>query len=505
MADARHRARPSARASPTCRRVSARTSIRRSRSSRTSTSSAGCSARRARSASAASPICSTAPASRPFRDRPAGKLSGGMKQKLSLCCALIHDPDLLILDEPTTGVDPLSRRQFWELIDRIRADRPGMSVLVATAYMEEAARFDWLVAMDAGARARHRHARRAPARTGTRVARGRPSSRCCRRSSARGHEPVQRPAARGATTASAAIEARRPHPALRRLRRGRPRELPHRARRDLRLPRLERLRQDDDDEDAHRPAAGERGARPGCSASAVDAADIETRRRVGYMTQTFSLYTELTCGRTCAARPAVQRAGRGDRGARRGDGAAFGLATSWTPCPTPCRSASASACSLAVAMIHGPELLILDEPTSGVDPVARDGFWRLLIDLSRRDAHDLRLHPLHERGRALRPHLADARRARAGSDAPAALIAGAARDPRRGVHRLSGGGRPAPSGDGRRRRRPSRPAAPPSADARGAARCFSLRRMLSYAQREALELRRDPVRLDASRCSAASS
>jgi ribosome-dependent ATPase len=85
-----------------------------------------------------------------FADRPAGKLSGGMKQKLSLCCALIHDPDLLILDEPTTGVDPLSRRQFWELIDRIRGERAGMSVMVATAYMEEAARFDWLMAMDAG-------------------------------------------------------------------------------------------------------------------------------------------------------------------------------------------------------------------------------------------------------------------------------------------------------------------------------------------------------------------
>ena len=73
-----------------------------------------------------------------------------MKQKLGLCCSLIHDPDLLILDEPTTGVDPLSRRQFWELIERIRARRPGMSVVVATAYMEEAERFDWLVAMNAG-------------------------------------------------------------------------------------------------------------------------------------------------------------------------------------------------------------------------------------------------------------------------------------------------------------------------------------------------------------------
>src|SRR5262249_51766899 len=86
----------------------------------------------------------------PFPDRPAGKLSGGMKQKVGLCGALIHDPDLLILDEPTTGVDPLSRQQFWSLIDRIRADRPGMSVLVSTAYMDEAQRFNWTIAMDAG-------------------------------------------------------------------------------------------------------------------------------------------------------------------------------------------------------------------------------------------------------------------------------------------------------------------------------------------------------------------
>ena len=86
----------------------------------------------------------------PFPDRPAGKLSGGMKQKVGLCGALIHDPDLLILDEPTTGVDPLSRQQFWALIDEIRSDRPEMSVLISTAYMDEAQRWDWIVAMDAG-------------------------------------------------------------------------------------------------------------------------------------------------------------------------------------------------------------------------------------------------------------------------------------------------------------------------------------------------------------------
>ena len=98
----------------------------------------------------ASRSCSRPPGSARFRDRPAGKLSGGMKQKVGLCGALVHDPDLLILDEPTTGVDPLSRRQFWELIDDIRAGRPGMSVVISTAYMDEAQRWDWIVAMDAG-------------------------------------------------------------------------------------------------------------------------------------------------------------------------------------------------------------------------------------------------------------------------------------------------------------------------------------------------------------------
>jgi ribosome-dependent ATPase len=86
----------------------------------------------------------------PFASRPAKKLSGGMRQKLGLCCALIHDPAVLILDEPTTGVDPLSRRQFWELVERIRARGHGMSVIVATAYMEETERFDWLIAMNGG-------------------------------------------------------------------------------------------------------------------------------------------------------------------------------------------------------------------------------------------------------------------------------------------------------------------------------------------------------------------
>lgn len=86
----------------------------------------------------------------PFADRPAGKLSGGMKQKLSLCCALVHSPDLLILDEPTTGVDPLSRRQFWELVESLRKESPTMTVIVATAYIDEAEGFEHVLAMDDG-------------------------------------------------------------------------------------------------------------------------------------------------------------------------------------------------------------------------------------------------------------------------------------------------------------------------------------------------------------------
>ena len=84
----------------------------------------------------------------PFADRPAGKLSGGMKQKLALCCALIHKPSVLFLDEPTTGVDAVSRKEFWEMLGRLK--QQGITILVSTPYMDEASRCDRVALMQDG-------------------------------------------------------------------------------------------------------------------------------------------------------------------------------------------------------------------------------------------------------------------------------------------------------------------------------------------------------------------
>jgi ABC-2 type transport system ATP-binding protein len=84
----------------------------------------------------------------PFKDRRAGKLSGGMKQKLALCCALIHKPAVLFLDEPTTGVDVVSRKEFWEMLGRLKAE--GITILVSTPYMDEARRCDRIALMQKG-------------------------------------------------------------------------------------------------------------------------------------------------------------------------------------------------------------------------------------------------------------------------------------------------------------------------------------------------------------------
>ncbi|MBO9332977.1 multidrug ABC transporter ATP-binding protein [Achromobacter pulmonis] len=434
----------------------------------------------------------------PFLARPAGKLSGGMKQKLGLCCALIHDPDFLLLDEPTTGVDPLARAQFWDLIDRIRGERPGMSVLVATAYMDEAQRFDWLVAMD----------------DGKVLATGTPGELLEHTHSAsleeafirllpdekkRGHEPVSIPPLQ-ADDQDIAIEAQGLT-----MRFGDFTAVDHVSFRIRRGEIFGFLGSNGCGKSTTMKMLT--GLLPASEGEAwlfgqkIDSSDIATRRRVGYMSQAFSLYGELTVQQNLVLHaqlfhvPEDQVAGRVQEMVER-----FGLEQVLDKLPDAMPLGMRQRLSLAVAMVHKPDLLILDEPTSGVDPVARDNFWRLLIELSRRDKVTIFIstHFMNEAERCDRMSMMHAGKV-LDSDAPAELVrkrkARTLEEAFIGYLLEAGGEQPAAE--------PSSadpPAAVPTPEQTGqpadadTLRGFSLRRLLTYSWREALELRRDPVR-----------
>jgi ribosome-dependent ATPase len=431
----------------------------------------------------------------PFLDRPAGKLSGGMKQKLGLCCALIHDPDLLILDEPTTGVDPLSRRQFWALIDRIRAGRPGMSVVVATAYMEEAARFDHLVALDAGRVLATGTPRELLARTGCDTLEA-AFIALLPEEKRRGHRAVDIPPLPPDGDGEAAIEAK--DLTMRfgdftavdrvsfRIRRG---EIfgflgSNGCGKTTTMKMLTGLLP---------PSAG----RAWLFGQAVDPHDLATRRRVGYMSQSFSRYGELTVAQNLVLHarlfevPAAQIPARVAEMAER-----FGLTQVMDTLPGALPLGVRQRLSLAVAMIHRPEMLILDEPTSGVDPVARDGFWATLGELSRRDGVTLFIstHFMNEAERCDRISLMHAGKVLA-VGAPAELVRerGAQRLEDAFVAYLEDAAAEEVAADDP----PFAVVATDSDDAgrRGGRRWFDPRRFVSYARREALELMRDPIRL----------
>ncbi|MCC2978270.1 ribosome-associated ATPase/putative transporter RbbA [Sphingomonas sp. PL-96] len=435
----------------------------------------------------------------PFRNRPAGKLSGGMKQKLGLCCALIHDPDLLLLDEPTTGVDPLSRAQFWDLIDRIREDRPQMSVLVATAYMEEAERFDWLVAMDAGRVLATGTTDDFYERTGTNSLE-QAFIALLPAEARQGHKRVEIPE-RDTGGEEIAIEAKGLT-----MRFGDFTAVDHV---DFRIERGEIF--------------GFLGSN-GCGKSTtmkmltgllkasegqawlfgreVENDDMATRRRVGYMSQAFSLYSELTVRQNLELHaqlfhvPADEVAGRVAEVAER-----FGLTQISEALPDALPLGQRQRLSLAVAMIHRPEMLILDEPTSGVDPIARDQFWQMMIDLSRRDKVTIFIstHFMNEAERCDRISLMHAGKVLV-SDTPGAIVEA------RGSTSLEEAfisylkeatEEEEPAADDRgSAMRESPVGAEPEVPASSSRRShwFSRRRMMSYARREALELRRDPIR-----------
>lgn len=315
-----------------------------------------------------------------FADRPAGKLSGGMKQKLGLCCALIHDPDLLILDEPTTGVDPLARRHFWDLIEKVRADRPHLTLLVATAYMEEAEQFEQCLMMDRGRL----------------IASGLTQELAAVTPSGKLDQAFTHYQGAGAVQ----VEPLQLTPFARDQQ-----EIVIKAT-DL------TLRFGDFIAVNHVSFEIKRGeifgflGSNGCGKTTtmkvltgllpategeawllgkpVDANDLATRKRVGFMSQSFSLYGELTVRQNLElhahlfdipkavaaerAQALIKRFELGDYSNEQAGALPLGLR---------------QRLSLAVAVIHEPEVLILDEPTSGVDPAARDDFWRLLFELSR--------------------------------------------------------------------------------------------------------------------------
>lgn len=425
----------------------------------------------------------------PFRDRPAGKLSGGMKQKLGLCCALIHDPQLLILDEPTTGVDPLSRAQFWELIDSIRQRQPAMSVLVATAYMEEAERFNWLVAMNAGEVLATGSAAELKAQTGSQTLE-QAFIALLPEAQRQAHRAVVIPP-RDSREEEIAIEAR----GL-----------------TMRFGNFVAV-----DHVNFRIARGEifgflgsngcgksttmkmlTGLLPASEGEAwlfgqpVDPKDIATRQRVGYMSQAFSLYSELTVRQNLELHARLFHIPDGEIPGRVAEMCErFMLTEVEDALPVDLPLGIRQRLSLAVAVIHRPEMLILDEPTSGVDPVARDMFWQLMVDLARQDQVTIFIstHFMNEAERCDRISLMHAGKVLA-SDTPQALVE------QRGSNSLEEAfiawlkeaqqSSPVPE-------EPTSAVASHSGHT-APRQAFSLRRLFSYSRREALELRRDPVR-----------
>ena len=320
----------------------------------------------------------------PFHDRPAGKLSGGMKQKLSLCCALIHDPDLLILDEPTTGVDPLSRRQFWELIGNMRARRPGMSVIVSTAYMDEAQQFNWLCAMYGGRVIASGKTSEILQKTGEKTLEAAFIDLLPEEKRAEHKEVVVRPRTSD-DSGVPAIEADRLTKRF-----GNFTAVDHVSFRISRGEIFGFLGSNGSGKSTTmKLLTGLLVPTEGTSklfGKPMEADDMQARLNVGYMSQAFSLYTELTVRQNLELHahlyhlPANEINGRVEEllGQYHLKDVADGF-------PPDLPLGVKQRLQLAVAVLHHPAMLLLDEPTSGVDPVERDEFWRTLIHLSRDD------------------------------------------------------------------------------------------------------------------------
>jgi ribosome-dependent ATPase len=427
----------------------------------------------------------------PFADRPMHKLSGGMKQKLGLCCALVHDPDLLILDEPTTGVDPLSRRQFWDLIETIRQSRPQLALLVATSTMDEAERFSHVIMLDRGRILAAGSPAELKAQSGTQSLEqafiallpkdrrggldGEPALPPPRFGET--EEPVI--AAKGLTRRFGDFTAV-DHVDLA-IRRG---EIfgflgSNGCGKTTTMKMLTGLL----------PATEGEGflfGRP------VSAGDFSIRRRIGYMAQSFSLYGELTVRQNLMLHAALYGLDNARVLARCKEMVRhFDLADHLDSIADTLPMGVRQRLSLAVAIIHEPEILILDEPTSGVDPVARESFWRELQRLAREQGVTIFIstHYMMEATRCDRVAFMHAGRVIA-TGAPAELqqAQNAASLEEAFIAYMELGGRSVEeAAPAIMAAETEMPAAP-----RG---WFSGRRLRAYAWRESIELLRDPIRL----------
>jgi ABC-2 type transport system ATP-binding protein len=330
-----------------------------------------------------------------FRDRPMKNLSGGMKQKLGLVCTLIHEPELVILDEPTTGVDPLSRRDFWNILGRLLAER-AITAIVSTAYLDEASRFDRLALLHGG----HMLAAGTPAELTTRAPPSGPrndgepelervfvSLLKHRRSTAVAGVTASVPSAVAPTSPrdGIAVEA-------------------HALTRDFGAFRAVDTLTFDIRHGEIFGLVGANGAgkttvikmltgllRPSSGTGRVAGVDMrrarrDIRSRIGYMSQAFSLYGDLTVGENLALSAGVY----GLPAARARERIAWALDMGnlhghehnlASDVPMGMRQRLALGC----ALLHQPQVLFLDEPTSGVDPLGRRQFWNILLHLARED------------------------------------------------------------------------------------------------------------------------
>ena len=301
----------------------------------------------------------------PFKRRRAGALSGGMKQKLALSCALIHQPSVLLLDEPTTGVDPVSRTEFWDMLARLK--QQGITILVSTPYQEEIKRCDEITTPPL------------PQSLHTPPTHTLYINKVC--------EATKNPTTDNATRNLSQAET-----------------IIHVSHLVKTFGTFNAV--DDISFDVRRGEIFGFLGSNGCGKSTtmkmltglleptsgtakllgepIDAGSIETKKRVGYMSQAFSLYEELTVRQNLELHAKLYQIADGKTAISQAlrD---FDLSAVEHTKPASLPLGIRQRLQLAAACLHSPEVLILDEPTSGVDPAARAMFWRTLLKLSRQD------------------------------------------------------------------------------------------------------------------------